>query len=308
VFKQILIAASIVLVGFNALAEPVQLQLKTSVYRGQSPVLIKDVFTIKADNKSLIKTIGEKPLSWHSANGWHFVDELLNNLKVKPTITGSKKLWLALCKPVDVSALTATVSAMIQVKLAETGKKIKLTQVKPLTAGKRKCLPLDTNMVASSLNWTNPIKHRLSSNHQLSDGKTLQLWWQGEFSVYAPVATQVIKANQTVKADMVSFSWISADNSALRQTIAQGSLTGYRSKRRINVGQPVNHANAQQIPDVDKGEQVTLIYSHEGIHIESAAKALSAGNTGDSIMVLVAKAKGPVKGKIKRKGVVHAIF
>jgi flagella basal body P-ring formation protein FlgA len=82
------------------------------------------------------------------------------------------------------------------------------------------------------------------------------------------------------------------------------SLADERLKRGIHAGWPLLAEDFEPVPDVDTRSQVVVHVRYGPIRIETLAEAMSAGEVGDTVPVLIKGAASPVLAKIVGKGAV----
>lgn len=305
-------------------AQAVELRLKSSVYRGQIPVLVGDLFYVsQSTNQAVdVTAISQTQVQWQQANGWYQTADLLATLKSLYTVVntvankgsdkGGDKVWLDLCQPLDMKALTTEMKGQWHHQFASQKDHIRLQSLHLFSANKTPCIGLNHSLVHSEWGHQPLPKTRLSSNHLLNDGSKLQLWWQSRLQIFVPVARQTVASKQSLQHQQVEYQWVAAGNSDIQLLIMPHQLNAYRSTKQITAGQIISRRNSEKTPLIDVGGKVRLVYQHQGIRIESDGKALKAGFAGEVINVLVDNAKGPVKATVlapvKQAGVVYAVL
>ncbi|MFT4925228.1 MAG: flagella basal body P-ring formation protein FlgA [Phenylobacterium sp.] len=296
--KRIILALAFILP-----TQAAELRLKSSVYRGQLPVLVEDLFEVKHGSKEL----RQRPVLWQNAQGWNQAADLVKGDDM--TFVGADKVWLGLCQPLDMDVISQVVKAKLQSQLVPYADKIRLKSLRPM-AGEASCLALNVTVTNSQL--SRPLKSRFSSLHQLSDGSELQLWWLNQLQVFAPVTRQKIQPLQNLSAQQLDYQWVSPGFRDVHQWL-DFRVNQHRSKKSIGAGQLIDASNSEKTPLIDKGDSITVVYQHQGIRIETDGIALKAGFAGEVISVKADNATGVIKAVIiaktkQQRGVVHALL
>lgn len=84
-----------------------------------------------------------------------------------------------------------------------------------------------------------------------------------------------------------------------------GPLAGMRLKQGLRAGAPLLREDFEPVPDVDVRGKVTVLVNLGAIRMQTRGTALSAGNAGQTILVLAEGAESPVRARVQSKGVVQ---
>ncbi len=111
------------------------------------------------------------------------------------------------------------------------------------------------------------------------------------------VATDRIGSREEINSDRVTTRRMDITTLAELPIFSHDQLAGYRAKRNIRRGKIITAAALELIPDVERGTEVTVIYSDGLCRITTSGIALQTGVAGDYIKV---KNKGTKKVIIAR--------
>lgn len=285
-------------------ASAATLTLKNTVYRGAVPLHVADLFEVTGQNAT---EISQFELKLEGKSGWQdttFFARALSEAGFDVKFKGLKRVWLGLCKVIDLEAVANSVEAKVMAQLDEATAKISKLS---LLGEKPPCLALEQSLATTEVSVDKPVA-RLASKHMLNDGKSLTLWWHIDYALRLPVALNSLNKNEKVSESSVEYRWLSAQQGAYQWPLTEAALVQRRATRQIATGEAIVRGNSEVVPVIEKGEVVTLILQDGAITIEAKAKALQSGQIAEVIQVLPTQGTGPVNGKISAKGVVYAAF
>ncbi|HEX7814765.1 flagellar basal body P-ring formation chaperone FlgA [Dyella sp.] len=110
-------------------------------------------------------------------------------------------------------------------------------------------------------------------------------------------------------AGTLKFSQQDTDIAALREMPVSdpAQLDGRRLRHPVLAGTPVQAADFEQVPAVDRQSRVEVDVSLGAIHMRTQGTSSSMGNVGDLVTVLVDGAEAPVRARVTDKGVVDVV-
>ncbi len=84
-------------------------------------------------------------------------------------------------------------------------------------------------------------------------------------------------------------------------------VQGMRLRHPVGQGNVAVREDFEATPDVDSREHVKILVAVGTIQMEAQGTAMSKGNAGDVVSVLVNNAEGPVRARVMDKGVVKVV-
>lgn len=84
-------------------------------------------------------------------------------------------------------------------------------------------------------------------------------------------------------------------------------LTKVRLRQSVREGQPALESHFEPLPDVQKNDRVTLTVESGAVRIQTPAKALQEGQTGDTVSVRIDAAQQTVQARVTAKGEVSLV-
>ena len=86
-----------------------------------------------------------------------------------------------------------------------------------------------------------------------------------------------------------------------------GELQGMRLRHPVLKGSVAVMDDFERVPDVDRQQRVRVLVTSGAIHMQARGTAISKGNAGDIVPVLVDNAEAPVRARVTDKGVVEVV-
>ena len=274
-------------------------QIKSSVYRGKAPI-VEDlfVFTGTEINRS-IKSLLKKPIKTDIVNGWVSSQTLLkNSIGINTNISG--QIWLEICQPINSKLLEKKVINDVSSRLLHDGIKIERVTI-PSTLDI--CLLDDLNNYQIELANTRYLggNTRFLLHSEQSERRSFNA--DMAIKVFAPIAKSSLVSGQSISLLKTDFSWISVEKFNIADLIKTKEYLGILTKA-VRTGDVLSYKNFREKSLIERGQKVLVKVKQAGFTIESEAKALSRGNKGDLIDVIVNNAHQSVKGRVENKGVV----
>lgn len=292
-------------------AQSVVLTPKKSVVRGSLPLLVKEVFTIVAedndDQKSLVK-LANMPLNITNPKQWLMATALLTNIQKtlpKLVIKTDGKLWFELCKIYPKNLLIKQVKDLVAHRYDK--QQIKINTIALLSNKSSLCIPLGEKVKSITLQKSPLLTQQLLSKVQLTNGSIVSLTWQIIFQVKGMITKTLINANEIISPENWQIAWSAVKHINLKQ-LQHATTANLLSRRRIYPNTLLTKVNTKHLPLVKKGQTVHLIMQQSGFYIETDAKALSSGDAGQLITVLAHNATQAIKARVNKKGEVNAFF
>ena len=291
-------------------AQSVILTPKKSVVRGSLPLLVKQVFNIVGESndeqKYLVK-LGNTPLVIKSQKQWLQSSALFKDMQdslPELAIKADGKLWFELCETYSQEVITKQVKDLL--KQTYDSEKIRINIIELQSNKSAVCFPVDVKVSKIIIKKAQLLTQQLLSKVYLTDGSVVQLTWKIDFQVNGMVANTLINANEIILPKYWQRQWVAASSINVNQLMVTSD--NLLSRRRIYANTLLTNENAQYLPLVKKGQNVRLIMKQPGFYIETQAKALSSGDLGQVITVLVNNAAQPIKTRVSKKGEVSAFF
>ena len=97
-----------------------------------------------------------------------------------------------------------------------------------------------------------------------------------------PVAAKPLNRFERVDQDKVSFRRV---NLAYKSETWDGTGGPWRMTRSLGRGQVFTRAHLEQVPHIEKGERVTLMYSNTRVKLSIKAEALGEASIGQQVSV-----------------------
>jgi len=97
-----------------------------------------------------------------------------------------------------------------------------------------------------------------------------------------PVAAKPLNRFERVTRENVTFMRV---NLAYKPNLWDGTGGPWRMARTLGRGQPFTKAHLEQIPLIEKGERVTLVYKNKRVQLSIKAEALSEASMGQQVSV-----------------------
>ncbi|WP_319466154.1 flagellar basal body P-ring formation chaperone FlgA [uncultured Pseudodesulfovibrio sp.] len=130
-----------------------------------------------------------------------------------------------------------------------------------------------------------PGRNQIKLRSVASDGKVLSSKAGSVFiNVWkaVPVAAKPLNRFERVTKDKVSFMRV---NMAYKKDIWDGTGGPWRMARTLGRGQAFTLSHLDQVPLIEKGERVNLIYRNKRIRLSIKAEALDEGGMGQQVAV-----------------------
>ncbi len=121
---------------------------------------------------------------------------------------------------------------------------------------------------------------RISSDGRVLAGKAGTVFinvWKA-----VPVAVRPLNRNERVTKEKITFKRV---NLAYNQNLWDGTGGPWRMARTLGTGQPFSQSHLEQIPLIEKGEKVSLIYRNKRIQLTIKAEALGEASIGQQVSV-----------------------
>lgn len=157
-----------------------------------------------------------------------------------------------------------------------------------------------------------------------------------EFAGSVPVTVTLRHADQVLKRGVVTLQveveapvWVTTRDLARGTVIGESDLehvkrdegklrgaaildasqaVGRRARRLIRAGQPIRAHWVEEVPAVERGDRVRLLFVSGGLRIESSGTVRQDGNVGDVVRVRSETSKRELSGVVKSDGAVHVAF
>lgn len=144
--------------------------------------------------------------------------------------------------------------------------------------------------------------------HLLVDGRPVRsetIWFA--VSARQQVLVSTDEAIQGTAAADMHVHLASVDVASVHGQVLQAldPLAGMRLKQGLRAGAPLLREDFECVPDVDVRGKVTVLVELGAIHMQTRGTALSAGNAGQTILVLADGAESPVRARVQSRGVVQ---
>lgn len=97
-----------------------------------------------------------------------------------------------------------------------------------------------------------------------------------------PVAAKPLNRNERVTRENVTFRRV---NLAYKPDLWDGTGGPWRMSRTLGTGQPFTTSHIEQVPLIEKGEMVSLIYRNKRIQLSIKAEALGEASMGQQVSV-----------------------
>jgi len=97
-----------------------------------------------------------------------------------------------------------------------------------------------------------------------------------------PVAAKPMNRFERITQEKVTFMRV---NLAYKPEIWDGTGGPWRMTRTLGRGQPFSKSHLEQVPLIEKGERVTLVYKNKRVQLSIKAEALGEGGMGQQVSV-----------------------
>lgn len=206
------------------------------------------------------------------------------------------------------SAISKAASSEVNTSAAQQNWRIVKTELEtalpPEARGLSACpTPLRTQPVANSKRVLWRLRYEVSC--PADSGWTVTATVKA--SVIVPVVTsvQMLERGRTIGEQDIA---LSEQNVALLQGeiyTSPEAVDGMIVKRRINAGQPITAGQLDQPVLIERGQQVMLIASHQGIEARAPGEALKQGRKGEIIRVRNLSSQRVVDARVESAGILR---
>lgn len=155
-------------------------------------------------------------------------------------------------------------------------------------------LPKDVKFIAIS--QKEPIG-LFSARLEYTNGGTKIKYAQVKYQIrkfqYVAVITDKISRNKVLSPDDVVIERKNVTQLRERPVLSFDDIDGLRTKRNLKKGQILTHTALEKVPNIFRGNIISISYGNESFRIEAEGVALQEGSIGDII-----KVKNTSSGKI----------
>jgi len=99
------------------------------------------------------------------------------------------------------------------------------------------------------------------------------------------VTTDRLTRQELISTDKFALQRMEVTSLRERPLIALDELAGYRMKRNLSKGKILTSGAVEPIPDIDVGEEVTIVYNDGLCTITAPGRSMQSGSQGDRIRV-----------------------
>lgn len=135
--------------------------------------------------------------------------------------------------------------------------------------------------------------------------KQVEIQLKVEIQQKLPVATGRLEEKTQLKAESLTYQWVSLGRNSRQYIIKKKQLVGKTLRRTLLSGQPVRESDVSRKIIINAGDQVSVIIKRNGVQVQVAAEAREDGARGDRIKVYSKETRKKYVGEVIRPGVLQ---
>ena len=116
------------------------------------------------------------------------------------------------------------------------------------------------------------------------------------------VATEIIRANTIIEPGVVGLK--QGDVPGVHTDLE--AVIGKEARKAIYPGRPIRKGDIGEPALVERNQIVTLIYSANGLNIETEGRSLARGGEGERLRVMNLSSRSPIPGTVLPNGNIQA--